>query len=48
MPKIAEMEVEECPVPKQSYLLSEIFGNPLNPLNLRIVGNSSFLPVKTL
>lgn len=29
MPKAAEIDVEECPVPKASYLLSLLFGKPL-------------------
>ena len=33
IPKAAEIDVEECPVPKESYLLSDIFGKPLMPPN---------------
>ena len=31
IPKAAEIEVDECPVPKESYSLSDIFGKPLMP-----------------
>ena len=39
IPNAAEMEVEECPVPKESYSLSDIFGKPLIPPYERIVSN---------
>ena len=48
MPKAAEMEVDECPVPKASYSLSKREGNPLNPSKQRIEANRSFLPVRIL
>ena len=37
IPSAAEMEVEECPTPKVSYSLSDLFGKPLRPLNFRLV-----------
>ena len=48
MPKAAEIDVEECPVPKASYLLSLLFGKPLRPLYCRLVEKLSLLPVKIL
>jgi hypothetical protein len=33
IPNAAEMEVEACPVPKASYSLSLMRGNPLMPPN---------------
>ena len=36
IPRIAEIDVEECPVPKWSYSLSLIFGNPASPPSLRM------------
>ena len=48
IPKAAEMEVDECPVPKVSYSLSSLFGNPLMPLNCLFVWNSDFRPVRIL
>ena len=37
IPNAAEIEVEECPTPKASYLLSDGFGNPLIPPYFRLV-----------
>ncbi len=37
IPNAADIDVEECPTPKESYSLSVIFGNPLIPLYFRFV-----------
>ena len=42
---IADMEVEECPVPKLSYSLSAILGKPLIPPFCLFVSKIFFLPV---
>ncbi len=43
-----DIEVEECPVPKESYSLSCILGNPLIPPYKRFVINFFFRPVNIL
>ena len=48
IPKPADMEVELCPVSKQSQGLSFRFGKPLMPWNLRRDSKPSRLPVKSL
>ena len=48
IPRAADIDVEECPTPKVSYSLSEIFGNPDIPLYILFVWNSFFLPVSIL
>ncbi len=48
MPSAAEMEVDECAVPKVSYSLSSRRGNPLMPPSWRSVGMRSRRPVRIL
>ena len=48
MPRAAEMDVDECPTPKESNGLSDIFGKPLMPLYVRLVWNASRRPVMIL
>ncbi len=48
IPRAADMDVEECPVPKSSYSLSDIFGKPLIPSMVRFFLNASRLPVRIL
>ena len=45
---VSEMEVELCPVSKQSHSLSLRFGKPLMPPNFRKLAKPSLLPVKIL
>ena len=44
----AEMEVELCPVSKQSQSLSFLLGKPLMPPYLRSPSKPDFLPVRSL
>ncbi|MNI37098.1 hypothetical protein D3C73_911720 [compost metagenome] len=48
IPNAAEIEVEECPVSKESYILSPLLGKPLSPSKVLNLSNFSFLPVKIL
>ncbi len=48
MPRAAEMEVEECPVPNESYSLSCMRGKPLMPPCRRLLLNCSLRPVRIL
>jgi hypothetical protein len=48
MPSAAEIEVEECPAPKQSYALSFLFVKPDIPCSCRRVSILSLRPVKIL
>ena len=48
IPRAADMEVEECPVPNESYSLSAIFGKPLIPLYFLFVVKFSRRPVSIL
>ena len=48
MPKAAEIEVLECPVPNASYSLSLRLGKPAMPLALRKFAMASRRPVKIL
>ncbi len=48
MPVAAEMEVELWPVPKASYGLSSILGNPERPLCCLRVENCPYRPVRSL
>uniref|UniRef100_A0A0A9EES8 Dxs1 n=1 Tax=Arundo donax TaxID=35708 RepID=A0A0A9EES8_ARUDO len=48
IPSAAEMVVELCPVPKQSYSLSARFVNPASPFVCRIVDILSRRPVRIL
>ena len=45
MPSAAEMEVEACPVSKQSNGLSALRGKPLIPPYCRSVANRLYRPV---
>ena len=47
-PNADEIEVDACPAPMTSYLLSVLFKKPLSPLFCLMVGNSSNLPVSNL
>ena len=47
-PRAAEIEVDECPVPKQSYSLSLRLGKPLIPPSVRSVLKASRRPVRIL
>ncbi len=48
IPSPAEMEVDECPVPKASCGLSLLLGKPDSPSRWRIVENRSRRPVRIL
>ena len=48
MPSAAEIEVEECAVPKVSYSLSSRLGKPDRPPAWRSVGKRSLRPVRIL
>ena len=48
MPSAAEIEVVECPAPKQSYSLSALFWKPLRPPCCRKVPIRLRLPVRIL
>ena len=48
IPSPADMEVELCPVSKQSQSLSFRLGKPLMPWYFLKVSNPSFLPVRIL
>ena len=48
IPRAAEIDVPECPVPKASQGLSEMRGNPEIPPKVRSVGKTSRLPVRIL
>ena len=48
MPSAAEIEVEECAVPKASYSLSSRLGKPDRPPAWRSVGKRSLRPVRIL
>jgi hypothetical protein len=48
MPSAAEIEVDECAVPKVSYSLSSRRGKPLMPPNWRSVPMRSRRPVRIL
>ena len=48
IPKAAEIDVLLCPVLKQSFSFSFVFGKPAIPSSFLSVFNSSFLPVNIL
>ncbi len=48
MPSAAEIEVDECAVPKVSYSLSSRRGKPLMPPSWRRLGMRSRRPVRIL
>ncbi|OPZ43711.1 MAG: hypothetical protein BWY95_02177 [Bacteroidetes bacterium ADurb.BinA104] len=48
IPRAADMELEACPLVKESYSLSSGEGNGLSPPNLRLVLNRSRRPVSIL
>ena len=47
-PSAADTEVEEWPVPKESYSLSDIFGKPLIPPSVLMPRKASRRPVSIL
>src|SRR5690625_6680241 len=46
MPSRAEIDVLECPTPKESYSLSDLLGNPERPLDFRLGLKNSGLPLR--
>ena len=48
IPNAAEIEVEECPTPNESYSLSLGFGKPHKPPNCLLVLKASRRPVNIL